>query len=235
MSHEDWTGEEVSAAVDAYVEMFINQRAGVPFSKAKVNENLRKGALSKRSKGSIEYRMQNISAVFDDMKMPWLIGYKPARNIGPKVKAQIKRLLAKFQIPPITNPKEDLETTTIKLREKMKSNGPWLPPIGNDKVPQAITQAKIFLRNAQVKAWILNNAKGVCESCKSEAPFTTDSGLPYLETHHVLTLAEGGSDTIENTVALCPNCHRRIHYGQDRSILKKVLIAKVKRLSISGK
>lgn len=221
--------------MDAYVEMFINQRAGTAFSKAKVNETLRKGALSKRSKGSIEYRMQNISAVFDEMKMPWLIGYKPARNVGPKVKTQIKRLLVRFQIPPATNSKEDLETTTIELRKKMKSDGPWLPPLGNDKVPQTTTQTKTFLRNAQVKAWVLNNAKGICENCDSEAPFTTDSGLPYLETHHVLTLAEGGPDTIENTVALCPNCHRRIHHGKDRNILKKALITKVKRLSISGK
>jgi 5-methylcytosine-specific restriction protein A len=32
-----------------------------------------------------------------------------------------------------------------------------------------------------------------------------------LECHHVVWLAEGGDDHIENTVALCPNCHRRMH------------------------
>jgi 5-methylcytosine-specific restriction protein A len=26
-------------------------------------------------------------------------------------------------------------------------------------------------------------------------------------------LAEGGEDTVENALALCPNCHRRLHFG----------------------
>jgi 5-methylcytosine-specific restriction enzyme A len=33
----------------------------------------------------------------------------------------------------------------------------------------------------------------------------------YLECHHIVWLAEGGEDTIANTVALCPNCHRKMH------------------------
>ncbi|WP_425484228.1 HNH endonuclease [Desulfobacter latus] len=24
---------------------------------------------------------------------------------------------------------------------------------------------------------------------------------------------KGGKDTIENTIAICPNCHRKRHYG----------------------
>ena len=26
-------------------------------------------------------------------------------------------------------------------------------------------------------------------------------------------LLEGGPDTVENAIALCPNCHRKQHYG----------------------
>jgi len=26
-------------------------------------------------------------------------------------------------------------------------------------------------------------------------------------------LSEGGEDTLENAIALCPNCHRKMHYG----------------------
>ena len=37
------------------------------------------------------------------------------------------------------------------------------------------------------------------------------NGEPYLETHHIVWLSEGGEDSIENTVALCPNCHRKMH------------------------
>jgi len=43
------------------------------------------------------------------------------------------------------------------------------------------------------------------------APFNKKNGDPYLETYHVIWLAEGGDDSIENTVSLCPNCHRKMH------------------------
>jgi hypothetical protein len=32
-----------------------------------------------------------------------------------------------------------------------------------------------------------------------------------LEVHHILPLSEGGSDTIDNILLLCPDCHRREH------------------------
>ncbi|WP_296863638.1 HNH endonuclease [Thermosyntropha sp.] len=28
---------------------------------------------------------------------------------------------------------------------------------------------------------------------------------------HIEWLSRGGTDTIDNTVALCPNCHRKMH------------------------
>jgi len=32
--------------------------------------------------------------------------------------------------------------------------------------------------------------------------------------HHKKTLALGGEDTVDNSLALCPNCHREMHFGQ---------------------
>lgn len=51
----------------------------------------------------------------------------------------------------------------------------------------------------------------MCELCEEPAPFQRKDGAAYLEAHHIIWLARGGQDTIENTVALCPNCHRRMH------------------------
>jgi len=34
---------------------------------------------------------------------------------------------------------------------------------------------------------------------------------PYLEVHHIIWLSKGGDDDIDNTVALCPNCHKKMH------------------------
>ncbi|HHQ4496099.1 TPA: HNH endonuclease, partial [Aeromonas hydrophila] len=57
-------------------------------------------------------------------------------------------------------------------------------------------------------------ANGKCEHCKKDAPFIRiKDGTPYLEVHHKEKLADGGEDTLENTIALCPNCHRKFHFG----------------------
>lgn len=72
-----------------------------------------------------------------------------------------------------------------------------------------------FVRNPDVVAEVLFRAEGICEACKSPAPFITPRERPYLEVHHQIPLGEGGDDSIENALALCPNCHREAHYGQD--------------------
>lgn len=33
------------------------------------------------------------------------------------------------------------------------------------------------------------------------------------EVHHKVPLSAGGDDTVENAIALCPNCHRKAHFG----------------------
>lgn len=71
-----------------------------------------------------------------------------------------------------------------------------------------------FLRNADVIVEVLLRASGKCELCKAPAPFKRQSdGSPYLEVHHRVRLADGGEDTVDNAIAICPNCHRREHYG----------------------
>lgn len=75
-------------------------------------------------------------------------------------------------------------------------------------------QSSAFVRNPDVIAEVLERAGGVCEECRNPAPFVRKSdGTPYLEVHHVIQLAVGGEDTVENAIALCPNCHRKRHFG----------------------
>lgn len=83
------------------------------------------------------------------------------------------------------------------------------------KKPRVVTvTTTAYLRNADVVAEVLIRANGCCEGCGNGAPFTrrTDE-TPYLEVHHQFPLSSGGEDTVENAIALCPNCHRREHYG----------------------
>ncbi len=75
-----------------------------------------------------------------------------------------------------------------------------------------------YRRNPDVVAEVLNRANGFCEQCGEKAPFLrAKDGTPYLEVHHWQTLADGGEDTVENAGALCPNCHREVHFGEEPS------------------
>lgn len=82
-------------------------------------------------------------------------------------------------------------------------------------------------RNQYIAEYTKERANGICDLCGKEAPFKDKNGRPYLESHHVITLAENGPDAIYNTVAICPNCHRRIHVlhqKEDVNKLSKVIM-----------
>lgn len=73
---------------------------------------------------------------------------------------------------------------------------------------------KVYERNPDVVAEVLDRANGLCEYCGAKAPFNRiKDGTPYLEVHHKKQLSLGGFDSVENAIALCPNCHRQAHYG----------------------
>lgn len=83
------------------------------------------------------------------------------------------------------------------------------------KKPKTTTVTVVeYIRNGDVISEVLERAAGVCESCNSPAPFIRASNLqPFLEVHHRIRLADNGDDTVENAIALCPNCHRKQHFG----------------------
>lgn len=69
----------------------------------------------------------------------------------------------------------------------------------------------VYDRDANIVEYTKRQAKGICQLCEKNAPFVKQNGDPYLECHHIIPLSEGGGDTVDNTVALCPNCHRKMH------------------------
>jgi 5-methylcytosine-specific restriction protein A len=96
---------------------------------------------------------------------------------------------------------------TTEQRRKRLLKAPKKP----SRVPMVILG---YVRNPDVVAEVTMRANGKCEACKEKAPFLRrKDGSPYLEVHHIRTLADGGDDTVENAIALCPNCHREKHYG----------------------
>jgi hypothetical protein len=82
---------------------------------------------------------------------------------------------------------------------------------GDEKPQKRPVISNQYQRNPHVVALAKKIAEGYCQLCEMEAPFVDKDGNPFLEVHHIKPLAEGGADTIKNAVALCPNCHRKMH------------------------
>lgn len=79
-----------------------------------------------------------------------------------------------------------------------------------------------FIRSAEVVKETRRRANGICQLCNQSAPFIDKKGNPYLEAHHVIWLSRGGEDSTNNTVALCPNCHTRMHVLDRQEDIKKL-------------
>ena len=88
-------------------------------------------------------------------------------------------------------------------------------------------EGMVYIRNSKVAAYTKIRAAGICQLCGQPAPFKDKDGEPFLENHHLVWLSRGGTDTIDNTVALCPNCHRKMHIlDLQEDIDKLIRIAK---------
>ena len=123
-----------------------------------------------------------------------------------KAKLMAPRLMEDIQSELESSVKEALDVPLAELHARLK-DAPRIP-----RKVQATTY--VFYRNANVIAFVLRRAAGVCERCKKRAPFMrTADNTPHLEVHHVKQLANGGEDKVENAIALCPNCHRELHFG----------------------
>lgn len=92
-SNGDWSEVEIQAAVDAYLSMLSREQNGQAINKAHENRVLREGALAGRTKGSVEFRMQNISTVLVELGRERIEGYKPAKNVGANVAKSIREAL----------------------------------------------------------------------------------------------------------------------------------------------
>lgn len=95
--------------------------------------------------------------------------------------------------------------------------------INNNKITHIINVSHDqFIRDKNIKQYVKIRANGVCDLCSNPAPFIDKEGIPFLETHHVVYLSRGGEDSTDNVVALCPNCHRKIHYQNLESDIHKL-------------
>lgn len=115
------------------------------------------------------------------------------------------------------------EFKAVQERKKKQAEGMSLSALekaaranSTDKPGTRKVNSTEVVRDPYVSEYVKRLANGKCELCHQPAPFQDKQGKPYLETHHVIWLSKGGSDSIDNAVALCPNCHRKMHVVNDK-------------------
>ncbi len=120
-----------------------------------------------------------------------------------------------YRIVPLGN--THTEEEKIKHAESLDINDlKALAQRQSKKKPKEVTSTVIQkVRDPYIAEYARRRANGICQLCGVPAPFNRADGTPYLESHHIKWLADGGEDSIENTAALCPNCHRKMHIVGD--------------------
>ncbi len=121
------------------------------------------------------------------------------------------------------------EHINFELEVASKLKKPPKNPTGTKSPKKKNVSAEQVIRDPEVHAWVLHNSKWICECCDKPSPFLKPDGKGYLEVHHLKRLADGGSDTIENAIAVCPNCHRELHYGEKKTEILEDIYNKISR------
>ncbi|MCY4259611.1 MAG: DUF3883 domain-containing protein [Rhodobacteraceae bacterium] len=95
MSGREWSDAENDAVVADYLSMLHAELKGSAFNKAAQNRALQEEI--GRSKGSIEYKHQNISAILMGLGETWIDGYKPAHNYQQALVDTVLRQLERWE------------------------------------------------------------------------------------------------------------------------------------------
>jgi hypothetical protein len=86
-----WQDDELDVIVADYFSMLAADLSGRAYVKSRHSAALM--AQIGRTHRSVEFKHQNISAVLDELGMPWIPGYKPKRNYQNAIFGAIDRFL----------------------------------------------------------------------------------------------------------------------------------------------
>lgn len=120
-----WSPPEVESVVATYFEMLQLELAGAPYVKKTFIR--REIEVAGRSRGSVEFKFQNISAVLQERDLPFIDGYKPSANFQMMLAEVVDRQLvtnferltsAREVAPPLVKPEVVPAPSIARTREK---------------------------------------------------------------------------------------------------------------------
>lgn len=131
-----WTEGEIALTVGIYFDMLKAELRGDAINKSAENRRLQQ--LIGRSKGSIEFKHANISAVLESMNSFYIDGYKPRRNVQESLRKEVvQRRLG------------DVELDALMLEKLDEPLPPVLDLLLNlEPAPEIELEDKVFHRRA---------------------------------------------------------------------------------------
>jgi len=125
-----WNDDELDAIVADYFSMLRAELSRESYVKSHHSAVLMQQI--GRTHRSVEFKHQNISAVLEEMGLPWVVGYKPKRNYQVSIFSAIDRYLSSnkhatyHQLPPrVLAIADDGATFVDAPKLESQSDRPW--------------------------------------------------------------------------------------------------------------
>lgn len=128
----NWQDDELDAIVADYFSMLLAELSGKAYVKSKHSAALM--AKIGRSHRSVEFKHQNISAVLDELGLPWIPGYKPKLNFQNAIFDAIDRYITKH--PGVLDPAQAAPADSISHFDVFVP--PPLPTPASEKIPERL-------------------------------------------------------------------------------------------------
>lgn len=154
-----------------------------------------------------------------------------------KVIERLKKLLNKITKGEslVDDSDEEVFQESVAIRNPVKLNP------GKIKRPNKVksSSGEKYARNPGISKAALEEKKFLCEIDAKHLTFTSPvSKQNFVEAHHLIPMEHQGDfkysiDIPENIIALCPNCHRKIHYGIKNDVermLSKLFNSKMRNM-----
>ena len=127
-----------------------------------------------------------------------------------------KLLFGEEELPPIVS-REFSKADVFDVLEKDLARVLDQSGVSQDEI-EYVTRIGISIkRKAAVVKSRKKEAVKACEICESPF-FEKRDGKLFSHLAHVHALKDGGADSIENTLLLCPNCHAQLDMARDTKI-----------------
>lgn len=164
-------------------------------------------------------RAYSITKLQDDQwgRLKWVVNQKNPGFFPDAIPPDVKTLNDEFEQAVLKEGTKPID----RLKKEAEKEG--------SKPSVSTVHTQVYSRNPTIASYVKKRANGYCQLCGEKAPFIDVNNEPYLECHHIDWLSKGGMDSIDNCVALCPNCHRKMHIigDPDDIALLKTRISKV--------